>query len=55
MLFDEATYTKEELFAIYALDGNRDNIEVIPTMHFSMGRCYTLIPKISTSFPVNYL
>lgn len=49
---EEATYTKDEMFSIYALDGNHSNIKFETTLHFSMGRCFTLKPKVSTDIPV---
>lgn len=52
-LFEEATYSKEEVFNLVTLNTLRANIDIVQTMHFSMGRCYTLIPKVSTDFPVS--
>jgi hypothetical protein len=52
-LFDEATYTKDEVLGIYTLDRNRSNIQVESTMHFTLGRCYTLKPKVTTNLPVS--
>jgi Amiloride-sensitive sodium channel len=51
-LYDEATYTRDEFFNIFALDGEQNNIEVEASIHFSLGRCFTLKPKKSTTFPV---
>lgn len=52
-VFDEATYSKEEFFDVYALNGNRSNVEIESSMHFSLGRCYTMKPKVSTVLPVS--
>jgi hypothetical protein len=51
-LYDAATYTQDELISAYVLDADKDNIEIVPSLHFSYGRCFTLKPKKSTNFPV---
>lgn len=51
-LYNDATYSKEDFFGPYALDGFQKNVEIVSTMHFSYGRCYTLLPKVTTFKPV---
>lgn len=46
--FQEATFSRDEIFTQYSLKGLRDNVEVEETLHFTFGRCYTIKPKIST-------
>lgn len=53
-LYEEATYSREEFFGPYALDTSRDNVEIVTSMHFSYGRCYTLIPLTTTVRPVSF-
>lgn len=54
-LFDEATYTRDEVFIMHALGGNQSNVEIDTTLHFSYGKCHTVKPKVSTVFPVRCL
>lgn len=52
-LYREATFSANEFFSWYQLDGKRENIKLEPSLHFSKGRCFTLKPKVSTDLPVN--
>lgn len=47
--FEEATFNRDEMFTQYSLKGQRDNVEVEETLHFTLGRCYSIKPKISTT------
>ncbi|XP_055547330.1 uncharacterized protein LOC129731383 [Wyeomyia smithii] len=48
-LFREATYNKSEFFIQYGLNGLAENVEVISSMHFDMGQCFTLNPLTTTT------
>ncbi|CRK93362.1 CLUMA_CG006903, isoform A [Clunio marinus] len=50
-VFEESTYSREEFFNIYALNGNRSNIAIDSTMTLTYGRCFTLKPRVSTDLP----
>lgn len=54
-IFEEATYDHTEYFDRYGLNGNQSNIEIKSSLHFSLGKCHTLIPKVSTIFPVSLI
>ncbi|XP_037958942.1 uncharacterized protein LOC119688336 [Teleopsis dalmanni] len=47
--FMNSTYDLEETFSYpqYGLDGLMDNLEITSSIHFNMGRCHTLRPKIA--------
>ncbi|XP_028032733.1 degenerin-like protein asic-1 [Bombyx mandarina] len=45
-LWDEITYTDDEMFVQYGLNGDPQNVELKPMLGFAMGRCYTMNPKI---------
>lgn len=53
-LFDEATYTRDEVFSIYALNGNQSFVDIETSLHFTYGRCHTVKPKVSTEYPVRF-
>lgn len=46
--YEESTFHRDEIFTQYSLKGKHENVEVEETMHFSLGRCYSIKPKIST-------
>ncbi|KAG5675245.1 hypothetical protein PVAND_005160 [Polypedilum vanderplanki] len=50
-LYEEATYTRDEFFGSYWLDGKSENIDIVMTLHFSYGKCYTLLPLVTTDLP----
>lgn len=52
-LYEDATYKSDEFFIKYGLGGSRENVKVVMSLHFSYGRCYTLIPLVSTISPVS--
>lgn len=51
-LYNDTTFNVEEFFGPYALDGLAKNIKIVANMHFSYGRCYTMLPKVTTFKPV---
>lgn len=50
-LFSEATFSRQEILQYFALKGIPSNVDIEETLHFSLGRCFTLKPKISTNMP----
>ncbi|KOB68329.1 Uncharacterized protein OBRU01_18484, partial [Operophtera brumata] len=44
-LWEDITYSDQEFFVQYGLDGSTDNVKLSPTVGFLYGRCYTLTPK----------
>lgn len=53
-VFDEATYTRFEVFDTVALGGNISYVDVETSLHFTYGRCHTVVPKVSTVYPVSF-
>ncbi|KAH8248941.1 hypothetical protein KR032_004404 [Drosophila birchii] len=46
--FENGTYDMSDTFIMYGLNGNANNLDVNSSLHFYMGRCYTLRPKEPT-------
>ncbi|XP_043864774.1 acid-sensing ion channel 4-A isoform X2 [Drosophila mojavensis] len=42
--FNNATFSQEETFYSYGLNGERSNVAIDSSVHFYMGRCYTVRP-----------
>ncbi|XP_030383578.1 degenerin del-1 [Scaptodrosophila lebanonensis] len=43
--FENGTYSKEETFIMYGLNGYDYNVDIDSSLQFYMGRCFTLRPK----------
>ncbi|TDG45430.1 hypothetical protein AWZ03_008196 [Drosophila navojoa] len=42
--FNNATFSQEETFYSYGLNGEKSNVAIDSSVHFYMGRCYTVRP-----------
>jgi hypothetical protein len=51
-VYEQATYSSEEFFRSFSLDGNSSNVKIAMSLHFTYGRCYTVIPIVTTKMPV---
>lgn len=52
-VYEQATYTSEEFFRSFSLGKNSSNVKIVMSLHFSYGRCYTVIPLVTTKMPVS--
>ncbi|XP_002014740.2 acid-sensing ion channel 4-A [Drosophila persimilis] len=46
--FENSTHDVDDTFILYGLNGDKNNLEIDSSLHFYMGRCYTLRPKAPT-------
>ncbi|KAL7043303.1 hypothetical protein ACKWTF_001443 [Chironomus riparius] len=50
-VYEQATYSSEEFFRSFSLEKNSSNIKIVMSLHFTYGRCYTVIPLVTTKMP----